>query len=100
MSRKTGLSSWTAIPRRAGCTSGAGGLLQAAVGRVSYKLRVGTLLRRAALVAALLACVAPVAAVDATPAQLDTALRRALAGPGLAPSRTSALAVDLRTGEV
>jgi serine-type D-Ala-D-Ala carboxypeptidase/endopeptidase (penicillin-binding protein 4) len=50
-----------------------------------------------------LALAAPAGTVERTEAaapQLEVALRQALVGPGLAASRTSALAVDLRTGEV
>jgi D-alanyl-D-alanine carboxypeptidase/D-alanyl-D-alanine-endopeptidase (penicillin-binding protein 4) len=64
---------------------------------------VRTFRRSAALVAIAIAATAPAATVERTEAaapQLEGALRQALAGPGLAPSRTSALAVDLRTGEV
>jgi D-alanyl-D-alanine carboxypeptidase/D-alanyl-D-alanine-endopeptidase (penicillin-binding protein 4) len=76
----------------------------ATVGHVRYKLPVTPCRRLAALVAALVAAVLPAAATvaqgDAAPKPLHTALRQALAGPGLAPSRTSALAVDLSTGEL
>ncbi len=64
---------------------------------------MGFLHRLAALAAATLAAAVPAATVDhteAAPRPLETALRQALAGPGLPQSRTSALAVDLRTGEV
>jgi D-alanyl-D-alanine carboxypeptidase/D-alanyl-D-alanine-endopeptidase (penicillin-binding protein 4) len=59
--------------------------------------------RTAILVATVLVAGVPAAAIDGTDAAtppLEGALRHALAGPGLAPSRTSALAVDLRTGAV
>lgn len=64
---------------------------------------MGTLPRSAALLVAILALAAPTAAVergDAAAPPLEGALRQALAAPGLAPSRLSALAVDLRTGDV
>jgi D-alanyl-D-alanine carboxypeptidase/D-alanyl-D-alanine-endopeptidase (penicillin-binding protein 4) len=64
---------------------------------------VSTLRRSAALFVTVLAAAAPAAAIERTDAAttpLEVVLRQALAGPGLSPSRTSALAVDLRTGEV
>jgi serine-type D-Ala-D-Ala carboxypeptidase/endopeptidase (penicillin-binding protein 4) len=57
----------------------------------------------ATVIAVAAALAAPAGTVERTEAaapQLENALRQALVGPGLAASRTSALAVDLRSGEV
>ena len=57
--------------------------------------------RRALLVAtATIACVAAGAATAAGPATLQPKLTKALSSPSVSLARTSALAVDVTTGEV